>query len=102
METMEECGAKIQEALLTGRSELECLVMGNINAAEAGGVQDIVEDIFLQRSRPLLDDELPVLKSLKLPTKEEARQMLSTEQFVAKNIPFVHQEVAYNEAEENN
>merc|ERR1712194_510747 len=100
--TMEECGMKVQEALLNGRNQMECLVMGNVNEEEAKGVQKIVEDVFLKGSRPLLDEELPSFKSFKLPTKEEAHNLFGTEKLVNENIPLIYQGVAFNGEEENN
>lgn len=100
--SMEECGAKMQEAMLNGRNYMECLVMGNVDKKEAEGVEEIINDVFLEGSRPLLDEELPGFKSFKLPTKDEARALFDTDELVKDDIPIIHQELAFNSEEENN
>jgi len=98
--TMEECARVVEESLL-GRVKAELLCMGNINEEEARKVVDVVDSHFLNPSRPLLESEKPVFRSMKLPTKEEAVQIFGPE-VSDKSIPVIHQEVAYSDSEANN
>lgn len=75
--------------------------MGNINEKEAKDVVSIIKTRFLDRSRPLAEDEVPVFRSMKLPTKDEASIILGTD-MSSTPIPLVYEEVAFSESEENN
>ena len=62
---------------------------------------DVIDHNFLTESRPLLDVETPIFRSLKLPTRSEAVQIFGPH-VAEKSIPLVYQELAFGESEENN
>ncbi len=74
--------------------------MGNIDEAGAFGVVDSIKEQFLAYSRPLENEEIPRLQSLKLPTREEAIQIFG-EEVKSSPIPLVLEDVVSNESEEN-
>ena len=73
--------------------------MGNIKEEGALDVARLIQKSFLQ-SRPLEHEEIPKLRSLKMPTREEASRIFGDEPADTK-IPLVLEEVAYSESEEN-
>ncbi len=74
--------------------------MGNINEDGAHDVVKLIENNFLREARPLSHEEIPQLRSTKMPTKAEAVRMFGSEVAEMK-IPLVQEEVAYSESEEN-
>lgn len=97
--TLEEC-ASIAEECLTGRIKIESLCMGNIKEKEALDVARIIDSRFLESSRVLLDDEVPVFRSKKLPTKAEA-SLIFGPSVSSKAIPVVFEDLVCSESEEN-
>jgi len=98
--TMEEC-AKVAEECLTKRLSAEFLCMGNINEAGALECVNTINHHFLRRSRPLLPEEIPKLKSLKLPTRKEALQIFGPIE-EQQPISLILEEVAHSDSEQNN
>jgi len=98
--TMEECARAAEESLL-GRGRAESLCMGNINESEAKEVADIIAQRFRSKSRPLDDDEIPVFKSLKIPTREEAVKIYGPG-VADLATPTKIEQVVYSAEEENN
>jgi secreted Zn-dependent insulinase-like peptidase len=74
--------------------------MGNINEDGAHEVVQLIEKNFLHKARPLFHEELPKLRSMKMPTKEEAIRIFGAGVKNAK-IPVKIEEVTYSESEEN-
>ncbi len=74
--------------------------MGNINEAGAQNVVDLIDKNFLNQARPLEYEEIPRLRSLKIPTKAQAQRIFG-EEVGERSIPIVLEEVAYSESEEN-
>lgn len=60
-----------------------------------------MDKVFLKQSRPLLDVETPILRSLKFPTVEESKAIFGPTDD-SRSTPLVYQELSYNESEENN
>jgi insulysin len=98
--TMEECG-RVAEESLRGRIRAEGLCIGNINEKEALNVANVVDEHFLEPSRPLLEVETPTFRSMKLPTRVEAREIFGGEP-LSPSASVVYQEVAFSPSEENN
>lgn len=82
------------------------MAIGNVNEEEANEVAKVVDDVFLAKSQPLLDGEIPNFRSMKLPTFEEAAAIFdsssSTADIENRSTPLVYQELAYSPSEENN
>ena len=74
--------------------------MGNIDEAGALEVVDSIKEQFLADSRPLQNEEMPRLLSLKLPTRDEAIQIFG-EGVKSSPIPMVLEDVVTSESEEN-
>ncbi len=72
--------------------------MGNIDEQGAHNVAQLMKDNFLDQSRPLQQEEIPRLRSLKMPTREQAKRIFGPE---IGDIPLVIEEVAQSESEEN-
>jgi len=96
--TMEECAVATEDSF-NERLTAELLCMGNIKEEGALDVARLIQKSFLQ-SRPLEHEEIPKLRSLKMPTREEASRIFGDEPTDTK-IPLVLEEVAYSESEEN-
>jgi insulysin len=74
--------------------------MGNINEEGAQNAVQLIDNNFLAQARPLQHEELPRLRSHKMPTRKEAERIFGPE--VGDNaIPVVVEEVAHSESEEN-
>lgn len=103
--TMAECG-QIAEECLTGRHKAEVLCMGNIDEKGALEACKVIEDHFFSQkiSRPLSEAEIPMFRSLKLPTREEATHIFGTDVLAdgRRKVPLVFQELAFSDSEENN
>ena len=74
--------------------------MGNINVNGAQNVVDLIDKNFLNQARPLQHEEIPRLRSLKMPTRAEAQRIFGDE-VGDRSIPVVIEEVAFSESEEN-
>jgi len=74
--------------------------MGNINGDGAHEVVQLIENNFLHKARPLSHEELPKLRSMKMPTKEEAVRIFGPG-VKDEKIPVKLEEVTYSESEEN-
>ena len=99
--TMEEC-AQAAEECLTGRLNVNCLCIGNSNQKEAEDVGDVIAEHFLKPSRPLLQSETPIFKSLQLPTRQEALSIFGPEIGGDSGAIVKYQELACSPSEENN
>jgi insulysin len=97
--TMEECGHVAEESL-RGRLTAEALCIGNINKTEALQIVSLVDERFLNVSRPLLHIEVPTFRAMKLPTMDEAKKIFGEVPSPVASV--VYHEVAYSESEENN
>lgn len=62
----------------------------------------MVDKVFLKQSRPLLDVETPVFRSMKFPTRDESKAIFGPNTDSSRSTPLVYQELAYSESEENN
>jgi len=115
--TMEECAIVVEESIMNGRLATEALVMGNIRNEGALELVEVLQKILFENSpnyRPLSPDENPSFRSLKLPTKEEAKIIFPPSAAVTNGvkdmiletpsagIPTIYQSVAVNENENNN
>jgi len=98
--TMEQC-ADVVESSLTSRVKAEALCIGNIDEKGTDEVIDVINDVFIDKARPLDFSESPRFKSIKLPTIAEAENIFGPE---IKNelIPVKYQELASSSSEENN
>jgi insulysin len=92
--------ANLMEEVLTSRLSATFLCMGNINEEGARNVVKLINDHFLHNARPLQPEEIPKLRSLKVPTKEEAVKIFGPE-VGSRSIPLILEEIAHSEAEEN-
>jgi len=97
--TMAEC-AQVAEDCISKRIKCEGLCMGNMAEKEALTIADMISDRFLASSRTLSDVETPSFRSLKLPTREEAKTIFGS-QSGERSIPLVYADMAYSESEEN-
>ncbi len=75
--------------------------MGNVNENGAQDVVDLIDRNFLNQARPLAHEEIPKLRSLKMPTKIEAQRIFGDE-VGERPIPIIVEDVAQSESEENN
>ena len=98
--TMKECAELAQDCFM-GRVKCEALCMGNIDEKGANVVAETIQRRFLNAGRPLTEVETPRFRSLKVPTRNEARRIFGPEA-EKRSIPLVYQELAYSETEENN
>jgi insulysin len=98
--TMEECGREA-EACLSGNLKADALCIGNIDEKAAMEVTDVINRHFMDRSRPLNDAQSPNFRSMKLPTKAEAKVIFGPE-VANEAIPVKYQEMAFSSSEENN
>jgi insulysin len=92
--------ANLMEEVLTSRLSATFLCMGNINEDGARNVVKLIHDHFLHNARPLQQEEVPKLRSLKMPNKEEAVKIFGSD-LESRSIPFILEEIAHSEAEEN-
>jgi hypothetical protein len=97
---MEECAQQAQESV-TGRLKIEALCAGNIDEKGAQEVSNVIDRKFLDQSRTLSEVETPQFRTMKLPTREEARHIFGAEA-ADRSIPLVYQDLAFSETEENN
>eukprot|EP00584_Thalassiosira_punctigera_P019071 CAMPEP_0172574708 /NCGR_PEP_ID=MMETSP1067-20121228/136839_1 /TAXON_ID=265564 ORGANISM="Thalassiosira punctigera, Strain Tpunct2005C2" /NCGR_SAMPLE_ID=MMETSP1067 /ASSEMBLY_ACC=CAM_ASM_000444 /LENGTH=1227 /DNA_ID=CAMNT_0013367341 /DNA_START=363 /DNA_END=4046 /DNA_ORIENTATION=- len=97
--TMKEC-AEVAEQSLFGRTKANSLCIGNIDEKGSQEVADVISNHFLKK-RPLIDDEIPRFRSLKMPNKEEAKKIFGAATDVSE-VPVVIEGVAHSESEENN
>ena len=97
--TMEEC-AEVAKESISSRIKCEALCMGNMNAEEALAVGELISEKFLEPSRALSNVEIPHFKSLKLPTREEAKAIFGPES-EEREIPLIYADIAYSKSEEN-
>ena len=63
-------------------------------------VADVISNHFLKK-RPLIDDETPRFRSLRMPNKAEATKMFGAATEVSE-VPVIIEAVAHSEDEENN
>eukprot|EP00531_Pseudo-nitzschia_arenysensis_P017139 CAMPEP_0116149838 /NCGR_PEP_ID=MMETSP0329-20121206/19195_1 /TAXON_ID=697910 /ORGANISM="Pseudo-nitzschia arenysensis, Strain B593" /LENGTH=1190 /DNA_ID=CAMNT_0003646247 /DNA_START=113 /DNA_END=3685 /DNA_ORIENTATION=+ len=98
--TMEEC-AIVAEESLTSRLKAEAMCIGNIDEKGTTEVIDVVNKVFIDKSRPLNFAETPKFKSVKLPTVAEAEHIFGPE-ISSELIPTKYQELAVSPSEENN
>ena len=75
--------------------------MGNVNEKGAQDVVDLIDKNFLNRALPLAHEEIPRLRSLKMPTKDQAQRIFGDE-VQERTIPVIVEDVAQSESEENN
>lgn len=92
--------ANLMEEVLTSRLSATFLCMGNINEDGARNVVKLINDHFLHNARPLQQEEIPKLRSLKMPSKEEAIRIFGAD-VENRSIPLILEEIAHSEAEEN-
>jgi insulysin len=74
--------------------------MGNVNEEEAKSIAQLIDTNFLSKARPLEHEEIPRLRSLKMPTMVEAERIFGPE-VRNRSIPIIIEEVTQNEGEEN-
>mmetsp|Transcript_4301 Transcript_4301/g.9388 ORF Transcript_4301/g.9388 Transcript_4301/m.9388 type:complete len:508 (+) Transcript_4301:2-1525(+) len=98
--TMEQC-ADVVEQSLTSRLNAEAMCIGNIDEKGTTEVIDVINRVFIEKSRPLNFAESPSFKSVKLPTKAEAEYIFGSE-IAEERIPVKYQELASSPSEENN
>ena len=98
--TMDEC-ANVAEASLTSRLKAEAICIGNIDEKGTTEVIDVINRVFIEKSRPLNFAESPSFKSMKLPTMAEAENIFGSE-ITKESIPIKYQELASSPSEENN
>ena len=98
--TMEEC-ADVAEESLTSRLKAEAMCIGNIDEKGTSEVIDVINKVFIDKSRPLNFAESPKFKSVKLPTVAEAVNIFGSE-ITKELIPVKYQELAQSPSEENN
>jgi len=100
--TMQDCGLVAQDCLL-GRLRAEAFCHGNINEKEALHVARVIDQHFqTNTSKTLLDAELPIFRSMKLPTRSESKAIFGEIDESTTTTSLVYQEVAYSDSEENN
>ena len=92
--------AVIAEESLTQRLLATFLCMGNIDEKGAHEVVKLIEKNFLKSSRALSQEEIPKLRGMKMPTKEEAIQIFGPG-VKGMKIPLKIEEMTYSESEEN-
>ena len=98
--TMEQCAAVAEESL-TSRLNAEAMCIGNIDEKGTREVVDVINRVFINKSRPLNFAESPGFRSMKLPTRAEAEYIFGSE--VKKElVPVKYQELASSPSEENN
>lgn len=97
--TMKEC-AEVAEQCLFGRSKALSLCIGNIDEKGSKEVSEVISNNFLKK-RPLIDDEVPRFRSLKMPSKAEAMKIFGSASD-SSEMPVVYEAVAHSESEENN
>lgn len=97
--TMKEC-AEVAEQCLFGRTKAVSLCIGNIDEKGSQEVADVISNHFLKK-RPLIDDETPRFRSLRMPNKAEATKMFGAATEVSE-VPVIIEAVAHSEDEENN
>jgi len=98
--TMEQC-AHVAEESLTTRLKAEAMCIGNIDEKGTTEVIDVINRVFIDKSRPLNFAETPTFKSMKLPTVAEAEHIFGSE-ITKELIPVKYQELASSSSEENN
>ena len=74
--------------------------MGNISEKEAQDVAQIIDSRFLENSSELFEDEVPVFRSRKLPSKDEAASIFGPSSS-SSSIPVVYEDMVSSQSEEN-
>jgi len=97
--TLKECAEAAEECLF-GRTKAVSLCIGNIDEKGSKEVADLISNHFLKK-RPLLEDETPRFRSLRMPNKAEAVQIFG-ESVGTREVPVVYEDLAHSESEENN
>ena len=97
--TMKEC-AEVAEQCLFGRSKAVSLCIGNIDEKGAHEVERVITNHFLKK-RPLIDDEIPQFRSLRMPSKAEVAKIYGAPP-ESSELPLIIEAVAHSEDEENN
>lgn len=97
--TMKEC-AEVAEECLFGRSKAVSLCIGNIDEKGSREVEEVISNHFLKK-RPLIDDETPRFRSLRMPSKTEAMKIFGAATD-SSEVPMIYEAVAHSEDEENN
>jgi len=97
--TMKEC-AEVAEQCLFGRSKAVSLCIGNIDEKGSQEVSKVIGNHFLKK-RPLIDDETPRFRSLRMPNRSEAAQIFGSSTDTSE-VPLVYEAVAHSDSEENN
>ena len=95
---MKECAEAAEEALF-GRTKAVSICIGNIDEKGSKEVADVISNHFLKK-RPLIDDETPRTRSLRMPNKAEAMQIVGESE--TSELPLVIEAVTHSESEENN
>mmetsp|Transcript_19053 Transcript_19053/g.53095 ORF Transcript_19053/g.53095 Transcript_19053/m.53095 type:complete len:1203 (+) Transcript_19053:242-3850(+) len=98
--TMEQC-ANVAEESLTSRLNAHAACIGNIDEKGTKEVVDVINRVFIDKSRPLNFAETPGFRSMKLPTRAEAETIFGPE-VTEELIPVKYQELASSPSEENN
>eukprot|EP00536_Pseudo-nitzschia_multiseries_P014028 jgi/Psemu1/68953/estExt_Genemark1.C_6480023 len=98
--TMEQC-ADVAEESLTSRLKAQAMCVGNIDEKGTKEVIDVINRVFVDKSRPLNFAETPGFRSMKLPTRAEAEHIFGNE-VTEERIPVKYQELASSPSEENN
>jgi insulysin len=98
--TMEEC-AQVAEDCVMGRLKCEALCMGNIDQKHALGISEVLDRVFLDKSRTISEVETPRFRSLKLPTRDEA-SLIFGDAVVNRTLPMIYADLAHSASEENN
>ena len=76
------------------------LIMGNVNEKGAQDIVELIQNNFLSNARPLEFEEIPRLRSFKIPTRSEAERIFGPD-VSNKSVPVVVEEVTQSESEEN-
>lgn len=96
---MKEC-AEVAEQCLFGRSKAVSLCIGNIDEKGSREVSEVISNHFLKK-RPLVDDETPRFRSLRMPNRAEATKIFGSSTDTSE-VPLVYEAVAHSDSEENN
>jgi insulysin len=97
--SLKECAEAAEECLF-GRTKAVSLCIGNIDEKGCQEVAEVISNHFLKK-RPLIEDETPTFRSLKMPTKAEAMQIYG-ETVGSNEVPIIYEDLAHSESEENN
>ena len=96
---LKECAEAAEECLF-GRTKAVSLCIGNIDEKGAKEVANLITNNFLKK-RPLIEDETPRFRSLRMPNKAEAMHIFG-ESTGSDEVPIVYEDLAHSESEENN